>query len=722
MISTFLSYRMYTADIAKTVQRTLSDAQVAREHAYYKENIGKVKSVDDLLKDQRLYAYAMKAHGLEDMTYAKAFMRKVLESDLTKEDSFVRKLVDPRYLEFARAFNFGTDGNIKAGTQVLQDPSDLESIVGLYSEQRVRKGQAAAEEVAYYQARMGAITSADQFVNDERLFTFALTAFDIDASIASKTAIKAVISGDLSVIEGSLNYAKYEKLAAAFSFESDGSVAPGGRAQTTAQLTETIYLNYEETGAGASPAAAAFKTSVYTSLIGGVTSADDLVGNHILRDYAVVAAGIDPVLVSNQMVRDILTSDLSDPDSYANSKPEYARLAAMFNFNADGSLDAGVSAQTIEQQDRLIDGYFANYEAKARESEDLHTRDYRFAMSVFASVDDILKDDRVFKYVMRAFGLDPDNELKTKIRQVLTSDTSDPFSYANRLRDSRYVALAEAFNFGADGKPQGALQAQFASRKTSTIDLYTATLGPYDHQKAAGKAESDYYSETIDTLESVEQLLSNKRLVGFIRTAYGLGNDVSDAMLRQALMSDLDDPKSFANTASNKRLREVAEAFNFGTDGRARRMALGLVQDPASLKDTQDLYIRQTMEQRAGNESPGVRLALYFQRKASSITSAYSILADKALLEVAMTTLGLPQAAAQADIDVLAKMISSRINIEDFKDPAKVEKFLARFAALYDIENPQSSSSIPSMLLGGQEGLGIGMDLLSSIQSMKARI
>lgn len=722
MISTFLSYRMYTADIVKSVQRTLSDAQVAREHAYYTENIGKVKSVDDLLKDQRLYAYAMKAHGLEDMTYAKAFMRKVLESDLTQEDSFVRKLVDTRYLEFARAFNFDADGNVKTGTLVLQDPSDLESIVGLYSEQRLRKGQAAAEEVAYYQARMATISSADQFVNDDRLFKFALTAFGIDASIASETAIKAVISGDLSVVEGSPNYAKYEKLAAAFSFESDGSVAPGGQAQTTAQLTETIYFNYEETGAGASPQAAAFKTSVYTSLIGGVTSVDDLVGNHMLRDYAVVAAGIDPVLVSSQMVRDILTSDLSDPDSYANSKPEYAKLAAMFNFNADGSLDAGVSAQTIEQQDSLIDGYFANYEAKSLESEDLHTRDYRFAMSVFLSVDDILKDDRVFSYVMRAFGLDPDNESKTKIRQVLTSDTSDPLSYANRLRDSRYVALAEAFNFGADGKPQGALQAQFASLKSSTIDLYTATLGPYDHQKAAGQVESDYYGETIDTIESVEQLLSNQRLVSFIRTAYGLGNDVSDAMLRQALMSDLDDPKSFANTASNTRLREVAEAFNFGTDGRARRTALGLVQDPASLKDTQDLYIRQTMEQKAGDDNQGVRLALYFQRKASSITSAYGILADKALLEVVMTALGLPDEAAQADIDVLAKMISSRINIEDFKDPAKVEKFLARFAALYDIENPQSVSSIPSMLLGGQEELGIGMDLLTSIQSMKVRI
>lgn len=723
MISTFLTYRMYTADFAKSAQRTLANAQVAREHAYYKENIGKVQSVDDLLKDQRLYAYAMKAHGLEDMTYAKAFMRKVLESDVTKEDSFVRKLVDQRYLQFAQAFNFDADGNVKAGSTVMQDQLDLESVVGLYSEQRVRKGQAAAAEVEYYQARMATITSADQFVADERLFNFALTAYGIDAKIASEAAIKSVITGNLSVVVGSPNYAKYEKLAAAFSFEADGSVAAGGQAQTTAQLTETIHLNYEETGGGASPAAAAFKTSVYTSLIGGITTADDLASNALLREYAVVAAGIDPVMISSEMVRDILTSDLSDPDSYANAKPEYARLAAMFNFNADGSLDAGVPAQTAEQQETLVDGYFANYEAKALESEELHTRDYRFAISVFSSVDDILKDQRVFSYVMRAFGLDPDAESKIKIRQVLTSDVSDAFSYANRLRDSRYVALAEAFNFGADGLAQGPLQAQFASSKSATIDLYTATLGPYDHQKAAGKVESDYYSATIDGIETVDQLLADKRLVSFIRAAYGLGSDVSASMLRQALTSDTDDPRSFANSVSNTRLRELAEAFHFGTDGRAKRVALGLVQDPAALKDTQDLYIRQTMEQTAGNDNQGVRLALYFERKASSITSAYSILADKALLEVAMTALGLPESASQADVDVLAKMISNRIDIADFKDPAKVEKFLARFTALYDIQNPQSTaSSIPSMLLGQQGELGIGMDLLTSIQSMKVRI
>ena len=37
-----------------------------------------------------------------------------------------------------------------------------------------------------------------------------------------------------------------------------------------------------------------------------------------------------------------------------------------------------------------------------------------------------------------------------------------------------------------------------------------------------------------------------------------------------------------------------------------------------------------------------MRLALYFTRKASSITTSYQILADKALTQVVQTALGLP--------------------------------------------------------------------------------
>ena len=48
---------------------------VALEIKYYKENIEQVKSIDDFLKDDRLFRFAMKAFGLGDFAYAKAFMQ-----------------------------------------------------------------------------------------------------------------------------------------------------------------------------------------------------------------------------------------------------------------------------------------------------------------------------------------------------------------------------------------------------------------------------------------------------------------------------------------------------------------------------------------------------------------------------------------------------------------------------------------------------------------------
>ena len=723
MISTFLSYRFYTADFSKSVQRTLADPMVAREQDYYRQNIGKVTSIDDFLKDQRLYAYAMKAHGLEDMTYAKAFMRKVLESDLTDQNSFVRKMVDPRYQAFARAFNFAPDGRVAEGVTIVQDSGDLDATIGLYSEQRLRKGSASMAEAEYYAARVATLTSVDQLVADPRLFSYALTAHGIDAKIASEPFIKAVITSDLSDPNSVANQmdVRYQRLAASFSFAADGSVAVGG-AQTLEQLATIVERHYEATGASASPAAAAFRMNVFDTLAGTITSVDDFLSKPILRDFALVAVGLDPIYISDAMVRDALTSDISDPDSFANSSDAYRMLASLFNFNTSGELDPGVPMQTIEQRELLVDGYFANYENKARESEELHTSDYRLFLDLVKSADDLIRNPRLYTYIMRAFGLDTSQDSTEKIRQVLLSDASDPFSYANQLRDPRYSALAGAFNFGPDGKPQGPLRAQLTSSVSETVALYTATLGEFDFQKEAGEAESKYYSETIDTIETVDQLLANSRLVAYITRAFGMeGEQLSAQTLKQILTSDIDDPQSFVNLRPNTRFRAMAAAFNFEPDGTAKRVVLGLAQDANAVRETQDLYIRQTMEQSAGSQNPGVRLALYFERKASGITSAYSILADKALLEVVMTALGLPDAIAQAEVDTQAKLIANRLDFADFKDPKKVEKFISRFSALYDIKNPQQGPSIPSLLLGDTGIVGFGQDILTSIQAVQIR-
>ena len=80
---------------------------VQRETEYYRENIGNVKSIDEFLDDDRLFRYAMKAHGLDDMAYGQGpSCGKVLEEGIDDPNSFANKLTDKRYKEFAQRLQF----------------------------------------------------------------------------------------------------------------------------------------------------------------------------------------------------------------------------------------------------------------------------------------------------------------------------------------------------------------------------------------------------------------------------------------------------------------------------------------------------------------------------------------------------------------------------------------------------------------------------------------
>jgi hypothetical protein len=722
VLPTLASYRQVSGNIDRSLRTTAAQPQVARETEYYRAHIGKVKSIDDLLKDERLFKYAMKAHGLEDMTYAKAFMRKVLASNLNDKASFVNKLADKRYLEFAKAFHFLPSGDVELGQTAAQDSASEDAMIGLYSQQRIRKGETAASEAAYYQSRIGGITSVDQLLSDQRLFKYALTAYGLDARNASIPAIRNVLTSDLSDPNSVANRygAKYQKLAAAFSFAADGSVVPGGSAQTSDQASQTMLAYYEATDTDESPAAATFKINRFNGLMAGVTNVDDLVGNQLLRSMVATAAGLNPSLTTAATVREILVSDLSNPASAANKSAALKAVAQSFNFKTDGSLDNGVPAQTPLQAKKFTDLFNKYYDDDAIGTEQANTQYYRKAIGRVSHVDALLTDSKLYNYMLSAYGIDPSEVSKTQIKRVLLSDPKNPTSYASLRQDSRFTALASAFNFDSDGLSQGAKQVQTASAAKNTIARYNETLGALKGDQALGKAESQYYDRTILTVSSVDQLLKDQRLKAYIVRAYGLGKGVSDDTLRKVLTSDQLDQRSFVNKSNNAAYKALAADFNFNSDGTVARSSVGVAQNKGDIVRTQGLYYRQKVEADAGSQNEGVRLALYFERKASSITSPYSILADKALLKVAQTALGLPESMSLLDIDRQAEMLSKRLNVKDFKDPAKVQAFVTRFAAKWEIDNSTSASQSPAALLIGQPTESfVSVSLLTSLQKLK---
>lgn len=97
MTSTYQSFTLDTRNTSSTLTRVAAQTARERQAEYYDTKIGKVKTLDDLTGDCQRYSYAMKAYGLEDLTYAKVFMKTVFSRDLSDPASFRNKLNDASY-------------------------------------------------------------------------------------------------------------------------------------------------------------------------------------------------------------------------------------------------------------------------------------------------------------------------------------------------------------------------------------------------------------------------------------------------------------------------------------------------------------------------------------------------------------------------------------------------------------------------------------------------
>lgn len=106
MLPSQVSYRLVSDNIDSSLTRLSSRSDVAREITYYRENIGNVKSIEDFMSDSRLVNFAMKAHGLSDLSYAKGLIRKALEQGVDDNKALANRLADQRFRQFAETFNF----------------------------------------------------------------------------------------------------------------------------------------------------------------------------------------------------------------------------------------------------------------------------------------------------------------------------------------------------------------------------------------------------------------------------------------------------------------------------------------------------------------------------------------------------------------------------------------------------------------------------------------
>lgn len=798
MLSTYLSYTLLTRDLNKSLDRVAQQTTVKREADYYEANIGKVKSVDDFMKNDRLYRYAMKAYGLEDMTYAKAFMRKVLDSDLMDSTSFANKLTDARYRQFAAAFSF------KNGESVIaQSPNQTDDLVELYTAGVNKQAASVAEETRYYNAALGYVHNVNDLLNNDRLRTYVLTAFGIDSShysrqdvvgalssdpadptsyvntvwgprrddatarrnsardavndavakiedytqqltlpdadtadlnakIAEQRNLQAIAWADMKTEDAKLTaMGRYFDLATAFQFSADGTLPNGVTAQTD-ESRDTTNRRYIANQPRTSPTGALMERSFFESKVASARTVDELLddgaGGERMASFLGTAFGLGAM--RPETIKTILTCD-RDPastTSFVNTagrwKEPFARLMNAFNFRQDGTLDAADTAQSQAQTTSTINGYMMAYDDTDEAADALAIKTFRQGVSAITSVDQFVKNPNVFNFALKAVGLDPAKTSVDTIKRVLKSDLNDPKSYVYQLKDDRYLQLARSFNFDAKGNLTTPLVAQDRSQITDIAKDYIIAKTKFakgaELVSLRKKADADakYYQTAVAGIDSVADLLADRKAVDILLVAKGLDpKKVTNDYLKKVLTSDLNDPKSFANKASDKRFAEIASAFNFDKTGNVVRVVTAGPQKPVQVRETVSGYNQQTLETQQGDSNPGVRLALYFRRKAADIRTAYDILADPALAQVFRTTYSMPDAMANMDIDQQARVVEKYLDLKELSDPTKLEKFLKRFTAMYDLKNGQSGGSSLATLMQGGRG-SINQDTLMAIAKL----
>ena len=201
------------------------------------------------------------------------------------------------------------------------------------------------------------------------------------------------------------------------------------------------------------------------------------------------------------------------------------------------------------------------------------------------------------------------------------------------------------------------------------------------------KGATKYYEANIGKVSTIDQFVSNYRLLSYALDAYGLGKYVNDkALVKKVLEGGTTSSKALANTLTNPNWKTFANAFNFSATGSSSPTS------SASVATTTSDYVEQQLEENEGNSDQGVQLALYFKRVAPTVTNGYGIIGDQNLLDVATTALGLSPDITSSQVDTEEKEITHLMPLKDLQDPTKLNKLIDQFAAKYDAKYGPDSS------------------------------
>lgn len=222
--------------------------------------------------------------------------------------------------------------------------------------------------------------------------------------------------------------------------------------------------------------------------------------------------------------------------------------------------------------------------------------------------------------------------------------------------------------------------------KLST-SLKDAHLKTFEAQPTV-KRDIATFNEDIGEIKSVDDLMKNRRVLTMVLSAFQLESEIDKpAMVHKILTENPADEDSLVNRLAEPRWAKLASAM-YGLNANP-----DFFQNQSNVNAILAGYKTNEFEKFEGENADGVREALYFKRLAGDVDALSQIMADKTLMHVVRVGLGLPESFQSLSYEQQRDRLEKQINIEDFKDPEKIEKMVQRFLVYTEINNTDPTAN-----------------------------
>jgi len=198
----------------------------------------------------------------------------------------------------------------------------------------------------------------------------------------------------------------------------------------------------------------------------------------------------------------------------------------------------------------------------------------------------------------------------------------------------------------------------------------------------------EIFKEEIGNVKSVDDLMKNRTLLSVTLSAFQLESELDKyAFVEKMLTEDPDDDDSLVNKLVEPRWTKLSTAM-YGLN-----LDPDFFQNEANVNAILEGYKTNEFEKFEGQNAPGIRQAMYFDRLAGDVTEVSQILADKSLMEVVRVGLGLPESFLSLDYEQQKARLEKEVDLEDFADPVEIAKMVERYLVMTEINNTDPAAN-----------------------------